>query len=361
MGASWEGFICAGVAVLCFGSNFVPVKKFETGDGLFFQWILCSGIWLTGLVVNLIQDSPQFEPIAMIGGVLWCTGNLLSVPIIKMIGMGLGLLIWGMVNLIMGWASGNFGLFGLNKQETDIPALNYVGVCVAAASVLCYAFVKPTVKKIGESDQEGGFENTSSHSVNGDDHVSRYLLEDEKEKEHERKEIDETTTTTSWVDKLSPLQKRLAGVSLSVVAGLLYGVNFDPPQWLIDHKKGSSSGLDYVFSHFCGIFLASTVYFLIYCLLKRNKPEVYPQIVVPGFISGVMWAIAQTCFFYANQELSFVVSFPIIASGPGAVGCLWGILLFGEIRGWRNFLFFGIAVVVNIVGVVLITLSKVGL
>ena len=29
----YVGFISAGVAVLFFGSNFVPVKKFETGDG----------------------------------------------------------------------------------------------------------------------------------------------------------------------------------------------------------------------------------------------------------------------------------------------------------------------------------------
>ena len=92
---AWLGYIAAAVAVLCFGSNFVPVKKFETGDGMFFQWILCTGIWLTGLVVNGIQGWPRFEPIAMIGGVLWCTGNLLTVPIIKLIGLGLGLLIWG--------------------------------------------------------------------------------------------------------------------------------------------------------------------------------------------------------------------------------------------------------------------------
>ena len=32
-GPTYVGFICAGVAVIFFGSNFVPVKKFETGDG----------------------------------------------------------------------------------------------------------------------------------------------------------------------------------------------------------------------------------------------------------------------------------------------------------------------------------------
>ena len=35
------------------------------------------------------------------------------VPIVQMIGLSLGLLLWGTANLIMGWSSGTFGLFGL--------------------------------------------------------------------------------------------------------------------------------------------------------------------------------------------------------------------------------------------------------
>lgn len=31
---TYVGFITAGVAVIFYGSNFVPVKKFETGDGM---------------------------------------------------------------------------------------------------------------------------------------------------------------------------------------------------------------------------------------------------------------------------------------------------------------------------------------
>lgn len=31
------GYLCCLVAVLLFGSNYVPVKRFETYDGFFFQ------------------------------------------------------------------------------------------------------------------------------------------------------------------------------------------------------------------------------------------------------------------------------------------------------------------------------------
>ncbi|ELR13173.1 transmembrane protein 144 family protein [Acanthamoeba castellanii str. Neff] len=327
------GYVAAAVAVFCFGSNLVPVKKFETGDGMFFQWILCTGIWLTGLVVNGIQGWPTFEPIAMIGGVLWCTGNLLTVPIIKMIGLGLGLLLWGLTNLIMGWATGTFGLFGLSSNEIKTPWLNYLGISLAVASVGVYAFVKPTVKKIGEDEHCDVEEH---HSVNVGRLEDSYLITNPGHADHKghSKEQDDSF---AFIERLPSATKRVLGV------------NFDPPQWLIDHCEPcdhsgghSSKGLDYVWSHFCGIFLASTVYFLLYSLLKRNKPAINPQVVLPGIVS----------------ELGLTVSFPIIATGPGAVGCLWGILLFGEIKGGRNFLFFGAAIALNAVGVALITLGK---
>lgn len=41
------------VAILGFGSNFVPVKRFETGDGMFYQWIMCAGIFVYGTLLQL--------------------------------------------------------------------------------------------------------------------------------------------------------------------------------------------------------------------------------------------------------------------------------------------------------------------
>ena len=59
----------------------------------------------------------------------------------------------------------------------------------------------------------------------------------------------------------------------------------------MDHGP-DKHGLDYVFSHFCGIFLTSTVYFAIYCAIKKNKPTLYPSAVLPGIGSGILWSIA---------------------------------------------------------------------
>ena len=61
--------------MLGFGSNFIPVKKYNTGDGMFFQWVLCIGIWLVGLIVNLIRYQPPFYMPLFLGGVLWTSGK----------------------------------------------------------------------------------------------------------------------------------------------------------------------------------------------------------------------------------------------------------------------------------------------
>jgi hypothetical protein len=46
-------------------------------------------------------------------------GNLMVVPIVSRIGLSLGLLIWGGSAMIMGWASGVFGI-GIKPQTDNI-------------------------------------------------------------------------------------------------------------------------------------------------------------------------------------------------------------------------------------------------
>lgn len=50
--------------------------------------------------------------------------------------------------------------------------------------------------------------------------------------------------------------------------------------------------MDYLFGVYCGILLASTAYFCIYAVAKRNQPVIYPKVIIPGLISGILWGIA---------------------------------------------------------------------
>jgi len=156
--------------------------------------------------------------------------------------------------------------------------------------------------------------------------------------------------------------KRIIGISLSVLSGVLYGSNFTPPQYIMDNcvDNCSQNGLDYVFSHFCGIYITSTTYFLGYAALRGNRPIVYPEIVLPGFVSGLLWSTAQISWFIANSTIQIVISFPVISTLPGIVGSIWGILVFKEITGRRNFLLFGAAFFCVAACVTCVALSKEG-
>ena len=92
------------------------------------------------------------------------------------------------------------------------------------------------------------------------------------------------------------------------------------------------SGLDYVFSCFCGIYLTSTVFFCIYIVIMKNRPKIYPKVILPAIASGLMWGVATSCWFVANKSLSIPVAFPIVTTGPSVVASLWGTVVFGEIR-----------------------------
>lgn len=98
----WIGYIAVLIAVVFFGSNLVPAGKYPIGDGLSFQFFMCCGIWLTGLVIDLFVKSPPFYPIVLIGGMLWTTGNILCLFVIRINGLGMSMLLWCTTNMLIG-------------------------------------------------------------------------------------------------------------------------------------------------------------------------------------------------------------------------------------------------------------------
>uniref|UniRef100_A0A8C1P4X0 Transmembrane protein 144a n=2 Tax=Cyprinus carpio TaxID=7962 RepID=A0A8C1P4X0_CYPCA len=331
------GFISCAVAVVFFGSNFVPVKKIETGDGMFFQWILCAAIWTVSLVVNIILHSPKFWPLVMLGGAIWATGNITVVPIVKTIGLGLGLLIWASFNLLLGWASSRFGWFGIGAETVSKPVLNSCGAGLCLLSAIVFFFVKTDVQRSATSEETPLL-------------VDHYLQQN-----------------NVFINMFIIRALYCSGTFLAVVAGLLYGSSFVPVLYIKNHASDPDSqysgasefDLDYVFAQYSGIFLTSTVYFILYCAIKKNRPQVFPKAVLPGFLSGIMWGVATCCWFLANHYLSAVVSFPIITTVPGLIAALWGVVVFKEVKGWRNYIVLVVAFCLVLSGALLTAFSKV--
>lgn len=233
-----------------------------------------------------------------------------------------------------------FGWFGIGAETVSKPVLNSCGAGLCLISAIVFFFVKTDVQRSATSEETPLLINVNSESV--------------------------VATDDSWVDTLAPRTKRLVGTFLAVVAGLLYGSSFVPVLYIKNHASDPDSqysgasqfDLDYVFAQYSGIFLTSTVYFILYCAIKKNRPQVFPKAVLPGFLSGIMWGVATCCWFLANHYLSAVVSFPIITTVPGLIAALWGVVVFKEVKGWRNYIVLIVAFCLVLSGALLTAFSK---
>jgi glucose uptake protein GlcU len=387
------GLAASLAAVVCFGSSFVPVKRYKryAGDGVFAQFLMCFGRFFVGCIILLTRTNQQFYPFAALGGMFWAGGNAISVPIIQCVGMALGIAIWGTTNMILGWASGAFGLWGVKKETPGHAGLAYTGVVFSFISIVLFVFVEPYYAKKADAEDDADAEpalndavdggddgKAAGASVNSQDEASR-LLQPAAAADGTATDAAPGSQSTgiTIADVIGKRKARIIGVSLALLAGALFGLSMDPAQHLMTHydeksstdasKKFTPDGLDYVFSFNCGAIVFAFAYLFVYRALravgvcpsdKYFHPVTHDKIIIPCFLNGMIGSCGSAAWFVANQNLGLMVSFPIIAAGPGIVSTLWGVLLFKEIRGRRNFIILGGAFAAAVLSAVFSSLGK---
>uniref|UniRef100_A0AC35UBM1 Transmembrane protein 144 n=1 Tax=Rhabditophanes sp. KR3021 TaxID=114890 RepID=A0AC35UBM1_9BILA len=343
------GLLACLLASVSFGSMFVPVRKYNAGDGIFSQLMMSIAIMICSFLLNAYQDFPPFQPIAMIGGALWCLGNSMAIPIVNRLGMALGILLWNSVNCVTGWATATFGLFGTKARPPSNSILNYLGLIAVIVGGILFSQIKSDRIEKGKEEEEIVLSNsaaTANLSKTEDDGLIEdgIIIVSMKEKKEKQ-----------YLD-------RIIGIVLSVCSGILYPLAFLPVTIMQDNadkfKNVSDNGLDYFFSFCFGIFITATIIFVIYTLVRKNEPFINNKVAVPALAAGVLWTLGQSSFFVANQNLSQSVSFPIITQLPGLVASLWSIFYFKEITLSKSIIKLAIASSFTLLGALLVGLSK---
>ena len=143
------GFLGAITAAIFFGSNYIPCKQYDMGDGMYFQFVMAVGIWVMGFgyFVGEEPGTGYFHPLALLGGMIWSIGNVLTVSIMKMIGMALGLSIWSGTNLVVGWVLGKYGWLGF-KEDDSVCSLRSFSFSFSFSFSLCIRSGQHTVAQL---------------------------------------------------------------------------------------------------------------------------------------------------------------------------------------------------------------------
>ena len=401
------GFVAILVATVSWGSNFIFARATKTGNGVLFQLFMCAGIAFVGFVTQVARANAQdagnrggfvFYPYASIGGMLWLLGNSLCIPVINLLGLGLSVAVWGATNMVFGWAASTFGFWGLTKQELARPALSYIGVVFGIISVALLACVRPT-----RFDNDSTASNTSSAVDDSESDKSQRtpLLQQQSAPTAvaSGSELQLSRPDLNYSSAQPPRQKgdtaaassvaaaaggpegsdqfpiialvggvaraRVLGFCGAIVAGIFFGLNNIPVQAQMEQfsersetyvEKFSPNGLDYVFSHFVGVFVSAFAILLLLALFESAQrrfpgsaiarvPVLFGAcdeamaMVWPAFLCGVGWGVAQVAAFVGNTQLGMSVSYPVVCLGPGLVASLWSLLYFRELDGRQNLVF----------------------
>ena len=59
------GFLYLSISCIFYGINYLPVKHYEIGDGMFYQFIVSLGFFASNVVIYCFQGFPEFYVLPM--------------------------------------------------------------------------------------------------------------------------------------------------------------------------------------------------------------------------------------------------------------------------------------------------------
>ncbi len=190
-----------------------------------------------------------------------------------------------MSGLVVGWSYARYGWFGIDEEKPSNVTLNYIGVVLTLISCIVFMFVKVEEEKRKRGASDSLSVVSASDRLFNNSNESDIVSQDVS---YISNEIAENIEESDFLERMSQTKKRILGTVLSIFAGVMFGFSYMPNLWCENNIQGASQNFnDYAFSMSTGIFLTSTVYFLIYCAWTRNKPKVYSQLIFPSLVTGI--------------------------------------------------------------------------
>jgi len=136
--------------VLMFGTNYIPVRRSETHDGIMFSWCMGNGALGVGLLARALVGG-EVLAMGLLGGAIWALSNALVLPVVKLLGLGVGFALYHGVNLVVGYLVGRLGLFGAPVDTPSRPLLADAAVLLLLCSLALMVRVEPDMSSDGKA------------------------------------------------------------------------------------------------------------------------------------------------------------------------------------------------------------------
>ncbi|RHY05560.1 hypothetical protein DYB25_006878 [Aphanomyces astaci] len=334
-----------------------------------------------------VHSGMYMFPQGLLGGCLFALANVLIPTVVNTLGLGVGFMLWNGANITMGYLVSRFGLFGVHPTVPAHPWLSALGIVFMLASIVVYGMVQPKLSNhvsqltsatrsstdplvdVTAVDETTPLKHKDHSPASSSDSILDLDLNAMANENLTESFIHPELPNYGWTLLLSLVshtihlflgpfslpaevpqhvaianaederKRKYIGVALALLLGGILG-NCLTPYVLWQQSCTAAGGcnpLNFLFSQCMGIYVTSTVCFLIYASFFRYHKRSMPRSAMrPAYVSGLLWATGLAGQLLSAGNLGFDLVYPLTSIGPAMVSMLWSAIYFKEIEGKRN-------------------------
>jgi len=358
-----------------FAVQYTPVKSYEVHDGITFQWFLSSGSLFATIVITALSGDLSMDTGAVhgwypfIGGCMFGLSNYLCIPLIKLLGMGIGFSMYHFINIMTGYTLGRIGFLGIPASGGLV---GDIGCGIIGASFIILATV--------EGDHEVVADDKESLAGNVVGVLGEALVPDvdralslqhvgmSSKGEAVKTTVAETPSFPAPVPEIpvggAAAHREVAsrmgrsatvslGIVLALITGILTGSCATPAiKYNLDHPGKPFAA---IFGMVCGFWFVATIIYLVYATGAHIRGIKVPHAPIrPSFIAGALWAVGNALNIYNPTQIAYTISYAVAIVGCLVIAGLISLFYYKEITGNWKIGLFCTALGMQTVGVLLI-------
>jgi glucose uptake protein GlcU len=293
-------------------------------DPMIFSLYSNLGIFLANfplLLITLVTQTFKFYPMAFVGSCDILVINFFAFQAVQLLGYSTAPAVWCSIGMISAFLQGLL----LFRENSSHPLMGFLAIPLLIAGVVTVIFSQST-------QATNDVEKRKPNNMSAFSDLEYENLPLSFEEDGQNKSIAKTERISS-----SALRNQLTAFLFCGFTGFFDGSLMTPLK--LSHIDTSSDLFSYIACFGLGSILVSPIFFLLYysyvhflCPIS-TKQEIHLQLqmaLIPGTLTGMLWAAANLLGTIATAKLGMKIGFPLTQTCV-VFTALWGVFYFKEI------------------------------